>query len=258
MPGKLTKKTVGGTPMQRLPDVEQELAALERLSDAELIRRAKIGSRRGAGYIRNECLLALLRDAQRTQRPTVVNQLVDVLVRRMTALVRARFRARNVSLEDEATENVMYRFVEMLSIDATSPGCESLDFYEVLFDNAVCALASTEAKRMRIHQSRIVPMPEREDDEGNDLEDTLADGSITDLPLGLSQPERGVFTRQVLDALAKLPAGEQEVMIYSILGLKSEALDESEPTISSLCGVDSKTVRNRQKRAREKLANLKE
>lgn len=258
MPRKLTKLTVRGIPMQRLPETEQELAALERLPESELIVCAQIGSRRSVGYIRNECLLALLRDAQRAGRRNVVNRLVDVLVRRATARVRARFRMKGVSVEDEATENVMYRFVEMLSSDMKGTGCEALDFYEVLFDNAICALVSTEARRMRIHQSRIVQMPEREDDEGSDLEDTLGDGPMLELPLGLTHPERGVFTTQVLDALAKLPRGEQEVMIYSILGLKSEALDESEPTISSLCGVDSKTVRNRQKRAREKLVNLKE
>ncbi|WP_420993634.1 hypothetical protein ACKI2N_015650 [Cupriavidus sp. 30B13] len=257
MPRKLTKKTVHGTPMQRLPATEQELAMLERLSESELIRRVKVMPRKSAGSIQSECLLALARDAQREGRRALLNQLVDTLMRRVTPRVRSLLRARGVGAEQEAAENVMGRFVDMFASDASGHGCERLDFYEVLFDNAICALVSTESKRMRIHQSRIVPMCEREDDEGNEMEGTLADGKVPQMPLGLSQPERGVFTGQVLDALAKLPADEQEVMIYTILGLKSESLDKEESTISTLCQVDSRTVRNRQKRAREKLENLR-
>jgi DNA-directed RNA polymerase specialized sigma24 family protein len=152
----------------------------------------------------------------------------------------------------------MYRFAEMLATDAQPGGCERLDFFEVLFDNALCALVSTECKRMRIHEQKIVPMLEQSSDDSDELEEAPADGKLDQWALGLSQPERGVFTGQVLAALAMLPQDEQEIMIYTILGLKSESLDDDEPTISDLCQVTSKTVRNRQKRAREKLENLKE
>jgi DNA-directed RNA polymerase specialized sigma24 family protein len=55
-----------------------------------------------------------------------------------------------------------------------------------------------------------------------------------------------------------LPSEEREVMVLSILGVSTESVDASEPSIAGICNVDPRTVRNRLKRAREKLAYLKE
>ncbi len=245
--------------MARLPQVEREIQELELLPDAELIRRARITNGKDPQHCSSEALLSCFRKAQREGARKLANALVEMVLRRLIVRTRVRLRTRKIAGLDEATENVAGKFAEMLASDAHGKGCEPLDFFEVLFENAVSALAFDEAKRVSGIEERFVPLVTASDSDDEGAGHDAYDGSgSADNELGLTDPELRVFSTQLLDAVARLSPDEQEVMILTILGVKAESGDESEPSIAGLCDVDPRTVRNRQKRAREKLANFKE
>jgi DNA-binding CsgD family transcriptional regulator len=58
--------------------------------------------------------------------------------------------------------------------------------------------------------------------------------------------------------MTDLTDGEREVAILTVLGVQTESVDKSEPTIASQCNIEPRSVRYRQKRVAEKLAKYKE
>ncbi|HDV6370372.1 TPA: hypothetical protein ACK3Q6_004982 [Burkholderia cepacia] len=258
MARQLTKKTLTGVTMTRLPQVQAEVEALLGLPEAVLLERAAISTKGSESYCSSEALVALYREACRSGRARVVNGLIPRLMHHCSKLARHRLSVRGIDSE-EAVQNVVDRFVDLLVAAAGDGHCEQLDFFEVLFDNAIASLAASEARRAHVRHSRSVPISEDVDDDDAPIRD-LADRARADLslPLGLTEPERGVFTTQVLAEIANLPEAQRTLAIMTVLGVQSESNDPTELTISATFDVEPKTVRNRQKRVAEKLVNFKE
>ncbi|MBN3769266.1 MULTISPECIES: hypothetical protein [unclassified Burkholderia] len=258
MARQLTKRTLAGVTMTRLPQVQVEVEELLRLTDEMLLERAAIATKGAKGYCSSEALVALYREACRTGNAKVVNGLIPRLTSHCSKLAKHKLFVRGID-SDEATQNVVDRFVDLLVAAAGDGLCEQLDFFEVLFDNAVTSLAASEARRAHVRYSRSVPISGDTDDDDAPNRD-LAERVRADLslPLGLTEPERGVFTAQVLAEIANLPEAQRTLAIMTVLGVQSESNDPRELTISATLDVQPKTVRNRQKRVAEKLVNFKE
>ncbi|MBN3748307.1 hypothetical protein G3N96_23195 [Burkholderia sp. Se-20373] len=258
MARQLTKKTLAGVTMTRLPQVQVEVEALLALPEALLLERAAILTKGSKDYCSSEALVALYREACRSGHAKVVNGLIPRLTNHCSKIARHKLSVRGIDSE-EAVQNVVDRFVDLLVAAAGDGQCEQLDFFEVLFDNAVASLAASEARRAHVRHSRSLPISEDAYDEDAPNQD-LADRAKADLslPLGLTEPERGVFTAQVLAEISNLPEPLRTLAIMTVLGVQSESNDPMELTISATLDVKPKTVRNRQKRVAEKLVNFKE
>ena len=257
MARRLTKKTLSGTVLERLPQVETELDELAALPLAILLQRIAISTRGATGYCSSEALVGLYREALIRQDNPLVNRLIEILMRRCTKAARTRLYARGIN-DQEAVKAVVDRFVDLLVEETTGPGgCSKLDFYEVLFENAITALVASEARRARAMGSRFVPIGLL-DGEGSEADAIDALTLEEHFPCTLSGPEQGVFTSQLIQAMTDLTDGEREVAILTVLGVQTESVDKSEPTIASQCNIEPRSVRYRQKRDAEKLAKYKE
>ncbi|QWE98149.1 helix-turn-helix transcriptional regulator [Cupriavidus sp. EM10] len=256
MARRLTKKTLSGTVLERLPQIETELDELAALPSAILLQRITISTRRATGYCSSEALVGLYRDALTRRDNPLVNRLIEILTRRCTKAAQTRLYARGIN-DPEAVKAVVDRFVDLL-VEETGPGgCPKLDFYEVLFENAITALVASEARRARVMGSRFVPIG-LPDGEGSEADAIDALSHEEHFPSTLTGPEQGVFTSQLIQAMTDLTDGEREVAILTVLGVQIESVDKSEPTIASQCNIEPRSVRYRQKRVAEKLAKYKE
>ncbi|CAJ0779381.1 hypothetical protein [Ralstonia chuxiongensis] len=253
MARKLTKKTPSGQPLVRLPQVEEELAELRRLDQAELIQRIRASSGRGKGRCSPEGMMALLRDGQPDR---VLNELIGRITSRFTSVAEHKLKSRN-AFSEEALDNVMSAFNGALAADISTRN-ENLDFFEVLFSNAVARFVHSEVRREISRRLRYVSMTPADDKEDSGADDADAFIDVDSLSHRLSDPEREVVTTQLLSALSELPKPLRDVAVLLALGVPKESTDPSETTIATMCQIKRRAIQYRQDQVVQKLANFKE
>jgi len=253
MARKLTKKTLAGQPFERRQQVEVELAEMRKLRPTELLDRLR-GSARGApGRCSVEAMIALIRDGQ---PEPVLNELVSRVLSRFSAVAAYKLNLRD-AYSQEALDNVDSAFGEALALDITTRS-DKLDFFEVAFSKAVAGFIHSEVRREQSRRKRYVSMTPAGDEEESASDDTDAFTDVDKLPPGLSEPERGVFTEQLLTEIGALPEKLRKVAILLGLGMQKESIDPSETTIAEECQIKRRAVQYRQDQVVEKLANFKE
>lgn len=253
MARKLTKKTLAGPSMVRRSQVEEELAELRRLGQAELIQRIRGSSGRGKGRCSPEAMVALLRDGQPDR---VLNELIARIISRFSSVAAHKLRSRN-AFSEEALDNVVSAFSGALAEDIATHS-ESLDFFEASFSNAVGGFIHSEVRREISRRRRYVSTTPAEDVEDSGADDTDAFVDVDSLSQHLSAPEREAFTGQLLSALSELPKPLRDVAVLLALGVPKESTDPSETTIATICQIKRRAIQYRQDELVQKLANFKE
>jgi hypothetical protein len=253
MARKLTKKTLAGQAYERRQQVEEELAELRTLGQSELIKRIR-GSLGGqVSSCSAEAMMALFRDGA---SGLLLNELVVRIQKRFASFAEHKLKARN-AFSQEALQNVISAFTQALAIDSTKR-CDMLDFFEVAFSNAVAGFVQSEARRERSRRYRYVSMTPEGDDETAGSDDSDAFVDVDRLPPGLTEPEREVFTEQLLSELEKLDKPLRDVAVLLALGVPKESIDPNETTIATECDIKRRAVQYRQDKIIEKLAHFKE
>ena len=254
MARKLTKKTLAGQPFERRQQVEVELAEMRQLRPTELLDRLRDSSLGARGRCTVEAMVALIRDGQ---PEPVLNELINRVLSRFSAVAAHKLHVRGM-YSQEALENVNSAFGEALALDIKTRS-ETLDFFEVAFSKAVAGFIHSEVRREKSRRKRYVSMTPTDEGPESAADDTDAFMDVDKLPPGwLSEPERGVFTEQLLKEIGALPEKLRKVAILLGLGVQKESIDPSETTIAEECQIKRRAVQYRQDQVVEKLANFKE
>jgi hypothetical protein len=248
----LAKTYPNGAPYLRMDEVENDLVALAKLDFDELLRRAAITARRDPEYVRPECLMHFLRATRQDNNGRRFEALYPFVLRRLLlALPRGERRTERGTEVDAFTldliDAVRNRFVGLVSRDRG--GGDSMDFYEVHFDEAVARLRMKFWTKLRLKAARTGTL--NEDPDSGDLPEHVerAAGSFDETDDDfLSDPS---FRDRLRRGIDRLKLEQKEVMLMTLEGIPAESSDPDVPSISRILGCDPSTVRYRKRRAVE-------
>ncbi len=261
----LEKITADGHRYERAPTVEKAIETAMGQDLATLKSRAAVRDPKSPDYLPSECLLHLVRNARRgwnndATSPPIVDALLPVLLKRCEAILN-RHVSNTIDTAADLRQAILDSFVDIVVAEGTPGGSDALDFYEVRFNLAFRALRITHVNKelARINAQVTLPshldekeMPERE------MDDELL-SRLSELAQPSASAEEILFRKRVFEAIAKLPSDERGALILvHYLGYDEESTDPSKETAATRCGVSGRTIRNRLKRAMEKLSKLKE
>jgi RNA polymerase sigma factor (sigma-70 family) len=251
----LRKTKADGTPYKRFPAIEAAIDAALRIQDLDILRRrAEVRDRRSPDYLPSECLIHLIRDARWRDDKTAMNTLLPPLLDRCEANLKSKVPDGQIATAADLREQILGDFAELFAVDGSPHDRYQLDFFEIRFNMAFARFRIT---RVRAELSRLglfVQLPEEFDDvaakESRAGSDVLA--RLSRLYRASTDPEDRVFRKQLVAAIIALPPDERKaIVLCHLLGFKQEAAAE-------VCDVDSRTIRNRLKRAASKLSRFKE
>lgn len=226
----LTKTRSDGDPYKRRDEVEQQLHEVIRLSPDELERRIRIPKSEVQGYLFDETLVYLLKEAHRREDLTMENLIYDHLAIRVEILLRKH--AYQVDSDDlhDFMQEVHTRLLEKI-FDLSS---DRADYAEVMFGDFVTSEAATlKRKHWRLDKK----------ERGNlEIDAPKEDGHDYD-----PADERPISPEEIAilnDALGKLP--EKTVTAFLLHyrdGLQIESRDPDKLTVAKIMGVSGRAIR---------------
>lgn len=244
----LNKHNRSGYRYTRLASIEAAIKRAIDLDPAPLIERAAIRDWHSSDYIPSECLVHLLRKARREGKDILFNQLFPHLLNRCEATLINAVNERSVPDAAGVREEILGQLAELFAQDGTGANPDELDFYEVRFNCAFKALridVIRDVQALAGHPAALQPMEEEHEAE-------FAPGCTL-------SGEEIFFQLEVQEAINVLPPDERRVVtLHRILGYEIESTDPAKRTVASICGITGRSVRNRLRRADERLKRLKE
>ncbi len=243
----LTKQKPDGTTYFRRADVEYALGRLAGLPRSEVVASLKIRDARSALYVQSECIVHLIRATRHDNNQTYFGELYRELMRRIAAVLprvegEAAGASENVHAAD-ARDRVRDLFNEKLSVDRAEAGSD-LDYFEVMFADAIAALRKTAMRRATRQAARSERIEADDESSEPSLAVERAVGSL-DLKNELFS-EDPIYRSRVIAAIEALPDKQRRVIEMTLQEMPIDSADESVMTIRKMIGVSSeKTVRNR-------------
>ena len=245
----LTKRKKDGTPYVRPRSVERALDCALLLAPDVLIERAYIDDQSRAEYLSSECLVHIIREANRRRDVNLRNQLLTPLLLRCERILRAKIPVSIWPNAAELREEVLGQFGELIAVDCATEDASDLDYYEVRFNDAFRALRIDLLRSEKRYNEGRVELPSRSDRE----ESALDTASMSCLAKALTQtpaPEDAIFHQELCRAVDALPPDErQAVILHFFYDYEIESIDPQKETVATKCGVTGKTIRNRLARA---------
>lgn len=232
-----------GAVYARFPDVVEILLELYALSDAEVASRCAIpyGS---PDYVPTECVIHFLR--HRLYTPKTFEPLFRILQRRVRKL---RLSKIDPDYNEQVREGAFGRFHMLIA--AETQGYEKrLDIFEVNFRTAFSMLMIDELRGQSAHAAHETERSTSDgDDDGNgDFEDGTDPETMI----------RRIDVEQRMKVLQDCATLRQRKIVKLIwLGTPIETNIPGKHSISSLLGVDPKTVRSDLKKVRNFFKSLK-
>ncbi len=243
----LTKQKSDGTTYTRRDDVENALERLVGLPRSDVIAALKIREARSALYVQSECIVHLIRATRTDNNQAYFGELYRELIRRITAALprvegERADTAENVHAAD-ARDRVRDLFNEKLSVDRAETG-SGLDYFEVMFADAIAALRKTAMRRATREAARSERIEADDESSEPSLAVERAAGSL-DLKQELLSDDP-IYRSRVIAAIQMLPDKQRRVIEMILQEMPIDSSDENVMTIRKTIGVSSeKTVRNR-------------
>lgn len=243
----LAKRYPDGRPYTRRADVEEDLKRIVSLPREEIFAALKIRDKSSPQYLKSECVVYLIRETRTDNDERFFNELYRELMRRIGATLPRVAGERADGPENvhasAAREKITSRFEFKLAEDRASAGTW-LDYYEVMFADAIAALRTTYMARARRDAARMEPIESNDDTSELSFAVERALGSF-DLKEELLS-EDPIYRSRVAAAIRSLPEKNRRVIELTIRGIPIDSSDDSVMTIRKLIGVKSeKTVRTR-------------
>jgi len=246
----LTKRKADGALYARPRSIEQQIAAALALDAKTVLKRAEIDDESGPDYLSCECLVHLIRDANRRNETELRNRLLTPLLNRCGRILLATIpdgrKANAAHLRDE----VLGRFGELVADDCAEQGGELLDFYECKFNKAFKTLRLTLLRSERNATKHNVELPGDEPSEPNQKQMAW----LTELFSTPASQEDAAANeerrKKLCDAIETLPADDRAaIALHYFVGLDVESEDPEKATVAKFCGVSGRTIRTRLARA---------
>lgn len=237
----LTRRNKAGRLYERLPDVEQQIASALSLAQSDLIARLKVKDAESSSYLKEECLVYLLREFTVRGNNYDSDEIAIALADRCTRYVaqHARKFIPDYMIEECIQDIVSDVFAQILNVEENSQG----EFSQVRFWSFLSRIAIHHSYRYKTRMGydfrtlHFRAEEEKFDGENmnqsiSDIEDTFAaltSDDLIDLKKGLcvlNEPVRTAF------------------ILCHYEGWQIESNDPHLPTISKHFGKTPRTIRN--------------
>lgn len=247
----LTHRNKDGEVYERTDEVNGQIRAALALEPELMLERARIRSYEASDYLREECLIYLIREYLRRGVVSIAKRLSEILYRRCAKSVNERLRSLGPQYIDDAFNEVMKEMFERINDLENDRG----DYFQVRFWVALKGLAiktfgryvkRIEREKREQTWAQIGTVPGNEDGE-NEAPDPLANAeepivSVGDLPV----------LKEGLYAIKDFRHRIAFVLRY-FGGIQTESKNPDEPTISKFFETTPRTVRNWLKQAEKDL-----
>ena len=281
MVAPLRKRSKGGKPYERRPEIEQELEKLEKLGLPEVVARARAGEQKGQPALSSEALVHILRREVRIARPDgrtqgPIDALVSILIARCEVILKRRLWSYEELAREEMTEAVVNRLVDDIYEDGDKADYAEINFNHWLARNRTDAMRKHARKAARVKQlgEAVENLEENEAQVVADGEPTEASHESTPERLYSLKEEReranlpsiiehAQFSPDELHRIAdvvmqaKLPADALYVFLAHNLGMKVESRDPEEHTLVKHFDKSEKTIRNWIERAEKAFDDIR-
>lgn len=256
----LRMTTVDGELYCRPKEVERAIAALSQLAAKEVVERSRIRDPKDNDYVRTECLLHFVRRSTFGHDKDASFDLFAELLDRVEKYAVPELTRRNQRSDTEpeamilveVREAIVEKFQDMLCADRAEYDTR-LDFYECRFNAALATLRLDKREEVWRRHKRFKPIAVDEESNEPSIE-------VEEAYAKLREPQNAetsdfLYRLKVQAAINSLPAEERQVIELLDRGLPIESQDPQVLSIVKVVGCVEKTVRNRRKRAIEKLLN---
>lgn len=248
----LTRRNAAGVVYRREPVVERQIAEALRLPPDRLRERAAVSDQHAPDYLKEECLVYLLRRYQRAGERRLVSDLAEALLRRCANLINARLCSLDAG--DGYYDVVERLFGQILDLDSDRGDFLQVRFWPALDKLAVRAFNQQLTQRKRAQVT--VPLSSLA---GYDRDDGDEPGQVArprDLAaIAAPSGEAAVLADDLIrDALSRVDEPFRSAfLLRHYFDWPIEDQDPAVRTISRHFGKDPRTIRNWLKKADEAL-----
>lgn len=247
----LTRSTKAGTPYVRPPEVESQLNELLGESAAEQLARAKCTDKGASQFLKDECLVYVVREAWLADDSALYSELSQQLIRRCIRAIQRTLRLLGVAADD--LQDVYGDVItEMMTAILDDEGAG--DFYQAKFRRALRFLTlKVHARYERQHErlmteNRLYAPRSEEDEEDGSLEEWVRQpGDVAEDAVQLLE------IRQALAAIRD-PRHQQAFVLHHYDDWPIETQDPLAPSVSGHFEVTPRTVNNWLRAAERDLA----
>jgi hypothetical protein len=245
---------MNGIQYGRPDDVEANIDVALSQDTRTLLQRATILDRHSPEYLKSECLVYLIREAGRNGDQQAVSALLPVLLSRCHAILRAKVVETAEIAAVDLREEILLQFSELLARDGDAEFSDELDYYECRFNLSFRTFWLDRLRKEVRRVSGIVHFPDKAE-VGEEETFTRATSTVTPTVLH----ESYAFASDLRSAIRALPPDEHRALVLcKILRYEVESENRHKITAATICGVSGRTIRNRLRRALQKLSHFNE
>ena len=254
----LWKREENGNLYVRSPEVEAVIVNLSLLTKEKFVNRIK--SEDSDVRIPSECLLYFLRRSPFEADNDVLFALFTAMRQRVLNAVpvplqhiAGEFKKAENSVDLDIRDAVLNKFQILLCRDREEYQ-DRLDFFECRFNAAIARLRATARRDIYKNAAPLTPLAQDSETNETNQEVDKALSCITD---SFDGPKTDFLYRSMIHAaISSLPLDERCVVELFLEGIPIDSKEADTMTMVKILGCCEKTVRNRQKRAFTKLAEL--
>lgn len=248
----------GTEPYTRRPEVESALQELSAIPIEEVAELAKIFESSHEDFIPTECLIYFVRRSKENGDSTPYRDIFNALrTRVLRAIPVRRYRLDGGSKigENDADaliqEGVMFAFQKLLCEDRKEYD-ERLDYFEVMFNDALSKLRATERRRVFKKESRKKPMDY--EDDGASISTEMEQKLAYLKSLKSEKFDDPAFRIRFLDAIKNLPPIFRAPIELYLDGIQIDSEIPGKDCMSKILNCKGSTVQKRLKRAHRLLS----
>lgn len=241
----LIKRKRTGELYKRTKKVEKALRDAIKQTTQVIVKRAAVSDQKSSDFLPSECIVHLIRKANREKDTRMVSALFPILMGRCYRNLKSAVSETFPNAEDVRDE-ILFTLCDLFAEDATGESVDELDYHECMFNSAFKALRLMAIRKHSAEKrggtATIEELPDLDTYQGSNTVFNIA-----------SQEQR-IFISQFIQSL---PPDEQKALILChVIGRKIESTDPMERTAASICGVSGRTIRTRLASAQAKLKHL--
>lgn len=248
----LKKTTQEGEPYQRRTEIEQALSALDGLAPDQLVERLTCTQQ----AVPFEVLIYFLRHTELELGSKHLEPIFCTFYGRLEAALRKVVSDAWIDHAATIREELSERIVEMIAKDRDSQE-EKMYYWEVNFNHALSNLC-TDVLRKHGPARETDPLKNarpltKEGDSGEEVSHEVDIAAAEFINPNPSKIDDVAFRLRLMDAINELPEDERRAVGLRWQGMPIESQDPEVETIAKALECTERTVRNRLKRAIEKL-----